>query len=83
MSLSRTAAEDIEIAGTVDLAEVSGSETFVHVVHGDTSLVVQEEGVHSIGIGTEICVFLDPDNLFAFDGAGRLVAAPQGAGARA
>jgi glycerol transport system ATP-binding protein len=77
LSLSRTAADDIEIDGTVDLAEVSGSETFVHVVHGETSLVVQEKGVHSIGIGKDIRVFLDPDYLFAFDGAGRLVAAPQ------
>jgi glycerol transport system ATP-binding protein len=83
LSLSRAATEDIEIQGTVDLAEVSGSETFVHVVHGDTSLVVQEEGVHSIGIGKEIRVFLDPDNLFAFDGGGRLVAAPRGVGGRA
>ena len=77
LSLSRTAADDIEIDGTVDLAEVSGSETFVHVVHGETSLVVQEKGVHSIGIGKDIRVFLDPDYLFAFDGAGKLVAAPQ------
>jgi len=83
LSLSRTGADDIEIDGTVDLAEVSGSETFVHVVHGETSLVVQEKGVHSIGIGKDIRVFLDPDYLFAFDGAGRLVAAPGGAPAPA
>jgi glycerol transport system ATP-binding protein len=83
LSLSRAAAEDIEIQGTVDLAEVSGSETFVHVVHGDTSLVVQEEGVHSLGIGKDIRVYLDPDNLFAFDGGGRLVASPRGAAGRA
>ena len=82
LSLSRAAAEDIEIQGTVDLAEVSGSETFVHVVHGNTSLVVQEEGVHSLGIGKEIRVYLDPDHLFAFDGVGRLVASPRGATGR-
>ncbi len=83
LSLSRAAAEDIEIQGKVDLAEVSGSETFVHVVHGDTSLVVQEEGVHSLGIGKDIRVYLDPDNLFAFDGGGRLVASPHAAVGRA
>jgi glycerol transport system ATP-binding protein len=81
LSLKRTAPGQIAFQGSVDLAEVSGSETFVRVDHGGLSWIVQEEGVHSIGIGTRIEVFLDPSHIFAFDAAGRLVASPDGGGA--
>lgn len=76
LSLKRTAADQVAFRGSVDLAEVSGSETFVRVDHNGLSWIVQEEGVHSIGIGTQIEVFLDPRHIFAFDEAGCLVASP-------
>jgi len=76
LSLKRSAPTQIGFHASVDLAEVSGSETFVRVEHGGLAWIVQEEGVHTIGIGTQIEVFLDPMHIFAFDGSGRLVASP-------
>lgn len=60
----------------VELAEISGSETFIHATHNGVSWVVQEEGVHSLRLGQEIQVFMSPRHLYAFDEAGRLAAAP-------
>jgi glycerol transport system ATP-binding protein len=75
--IARRSADDVEIAGTVELAEISGSETFIYVRHGDALWVVQELGVHTLGIDQEIRVYVDPRYIFAFDDAGRLVAAPE------
>jgi glycerol transport system ATP-binding protein len=73
---------DVAVPGEVEVAELSGSETYVHLRHGEASWVVQEAGVHPFGLGEGITVYLNPANLFAFDLEGRLVAAP-GHGARA
>ena len=68
--------DQLEISAKVELAEISGSETFIHAAHSGTSWVVQEEGVHSLGLGEEIRVFVEPRHLFVFDQDGGLVAAP-------
>jgi len=77
LSLLTEVAGGVELPAQVELAEVSGSETFIHVRHGDTALVVQEEGLHTIDVDREARVFLDPRFLFVFDPAGPLVAAPE------
>lgn len=74
LSVARCSADDIEIRGTVELAEVSGSETFIHISHNGCHWVVQEEGVHLAGIGQEITVFFHPLHVFAFATDGSLVA---------
>ena len=76
ISISRSAADDVAIKAVTELAEVSGSETFIHVGHHDTSWVIQEEGVHSLGLGRQIQVFVNPRHIFAFDDQGQLAAAP-------
>ncbi|MGI9419463.1 MAG: ABC transporter ATP-binding protein [Geminicoccaceae bacterium] len=75
-ALSRRGENDIEIAATADLAEVSGSETFVHLKHAGADWVVQEEGVHSLRIGEPIKVYLKPERLFLFGEDGLLKASP-------
>ena len=77
LALARSAAEDIEIRAKVDLSELSGSETFIHVNHHHVTWVVQEEGVYKVGLGREIKVFLNPRHFFAFDESGKLVASPE------
>mgnify|MGYP002760846393 FL=1 len=67
------------LTGEVEVAEIAGSETYIHVSHGEAAWVVQVEGVHAFGLGDPITVYIDPDRLFAFDSAGRLVAAPASA----
>jgi glycerol transport system ATP-binding protein len=66
----------IAIPGEVELAEISGSETFVHVHHNEVSWVVQQEGVHTYRLGEAVELHLDPAWLYAFAEDGALRAAP-------
>lgn len=74
--LDRRDAADAVIPAVIELAEVNGSETFIHVAYAGSPLVVQEEGVVSVGLKDVVEVFVNPRHIFAFDADGRLVAAP-------
>ncbi len=65
------------LAGEVELSEVNGSETFVHVFAGDSSFVVECEGVHAMPVGLAVRLGVNPANLFAFSNAGNLLALPE------
>ncbi len=75
--VSRQASEDLAFEATVELAEISGSETFIHAAHSGVFWVVQEEGVHTLALGETLTVYVRPGHLYAFDLDGRLVAAPE------
>lgn len=74
--LSRTGKEDLEIQATVELSEINGSETFIHVDCGYCQMVVQEDGVRSARIGAEIKVYVSPSCFFVYNKEGNLVASP-------
>ena len=74
--LNRQTKADIQLNAKVKLAEINGSETFVHVDFFGDRLVVQEVGIRSARIGSETMVFIDPACFFVFSGAGDLVLAP-------
>jgi glycerol transport system ATP-binding protein len=74
--VSRRSDEDVEIPAIVELTEINGSETFIHVKHGSDQLVVQEKGVRSVRIGQKITVYVSPSCFFVYDDAGALVASP-------
>lgn len=79
LGLTRRGPDDLALDAVVELSEISGSETFVHVRHGNLPLVVQGAGVHGFELDQAITLHLDPARLFAFDRAGALVAAPDSA----
>lgn len=81
LQLERGKESDIEFLTSVDLAEISGSETFVHVVHDGGTWTVQVPGIRNYRIDEQVQVYVDPDRLFVFDLAGRLVASPDNASA--
>src|SRR3954466_7339534 len=60
----------------VSVTEITGSESFVHLRRGDSNWVAVLQGVHEFAPGDTLDAALDPDDLFVFDNAGRLVAAP-------
>ncbi len=80
LSTRRRHAGDLAFDATVELAEVNGSETFLHVVHSGVAWVVQEEGVHLHPLGGTVRVFLDPAHLFVFSERGALEVAPANRG---
>ena len=77
LALASTAADDLAIDSQVELAELNGSETFIHIVHHGVHWVVQEKGVHSVQLGETLRVYFNPRHLFAFDRNGGLVASPE------
>jgi len=61
----------------VELAEISGSDTFVHLHSPVGELVAQLTGVHNLDLGTALTLHLDPRQVFVFDAAGPLLRAAQ------
>jgi glycerol transport system ATP-binding protein len=60
----------------VAVTEITGSESFVHLKRGEANWVAVLQGVHEFAPGDTLDAALDPDDLFVFDDAGRLLAAP-------
>src|SRR6201995_3397150 len=61
---------------TVTVTEITGSESFVHLHREDADWVAVLHGVHEYEPGETLQAVLNPDNVFVFDAAGRLVASP-------
>ncbi|MDA9114776.1 MAG: ABC transporter ATP-binding protein [Burkholderiaceae bacterium] len=72
----RPRANDIEVSTTVELAEISGSDTFLHLKSELGELVAQLTGVHNVRIGVALLVYLDLSQAYLFDEAGALLLAP-------
>jgi glycerol transport system ATP-binding protein len=62
---------------TVAVTEITGSESFVHLKRDASNWVAVLQGVHEFVPGQILDAVLDPANLFVFDAADRLVAAPK------
>jgi glycerol transport system ATP-binding protein len=67
---------DVALQGKVELAEISGSDTFVHVDSAVGEVVAQLTGVHYFDLGAPITLYLDPAQVHVFDAAGSLLVAP-------
>ncbi len=72
----QTRAGDLALPGTVELAEISGSDTFVHVQTQIGELVAQLTGVHLFSIGAAVTLYVNPAHAYVFDAAGDLLVAP-------
>lgn len=60
----------------VALAEISGSDTFVHVSTPLGSMVAQVPGVHVIELGVRLPIYLQPSLAYVFDQDQKLIHAP-------
>ncbi|UGY01111.1 ABC transporter ATP-binding protein [Bradyrhizobium quebecense] len=65
-----------KFSATVTVTEITGSESFVHVHVHDSNWVAVLHGVHEYEPGQVLEAALDPENIFVFDAADRLVASP-------
>ena len=68
---------DVALPGKVELAEISGSDTFVHVTTGVGEVVAQLGGVHVFALGEPITLYLNPTQVHVFDAEGALLLAPR------
>jgi glycerol transport system ATP-binding protein len=67
---------DIALAGKVELAEISGSDTFVHVDTAVGELVAQLTGVHRFELGASITLYFSASQAYVFDASEKLARAP-------
>jgi glycerol transport system ATP-binding protein len=77
LSLTRTSPAQAEICGRVELAEISGSETYVHLAREGLALIAQAPGVHEIALNEALRLYVDPAELLGFDPTGALLFAPE------
>ena len=73
---------DVALPGKVELAEISGSDTFVHVSTLVGEVVAQLTGVHYFELGTQVTLYLSAAQVYVFDAQGMLLLAPVRGGGR-
>ncbi|MGL4235193.1 ABC transporter ATP-binding protein [Tabrizicola sp.] len=74
VTLNRHSGEAVEFRCAVGATEITGSETFVHLTHGEDRWVGLVHGVHPMPAGTQASIWLDPAHVYLFDNTGRLAA---------
>ena len=62
--------------GVVKVTELTGSESFIHVDAGHGTWVCLARGVHEVVPGAPVEVHIDTRQIFVFDAAGQIAAAP-------
>ena len=67
----------VAVPGRVALAELSGSDTFVHADTAVGNLVAQFAGVLDLQLGAPVTLHLLPGQLYLFDADGRRIHAPR------
>lgn len=68
--------QDIVLRGKVELAEISGSGTFVHLSSSIGNLVAHVTGLHHFDIGADLALYFASSAAFVFDVQGGLLLAP-------
>ncbi len=76
LSLSQSNTDDIVLNVKVDVAEISGSETFLHMYDKHSHMVAQLSGVHVFRPDEGVKVYLPLHKLFVFDMEGKMIQAP-------
>lgn len=76
ISLSPRTQDDIEVEMIVDLAEISGSETFLHVRSDRFHMTVHLEGVHEFAVDAPVTLYFPTRKVYAFDRQGAAVHVP-------
>lgn len=67
----------IGLPGVVKLAEISGSDTYVHAQTAAGDVVAQLPGVHRYTLDQRLQLYFDPAQTYAFGAGGALLAAPR------
>ena len=71
---SRTNGDALEVRARVLLAELSGSESIVHVGIGGHTWVSQSHGVHAVEVGVDEPMYVQTDRFYYFGDNGALLA---------
>jgi glycerol transport system ATP-binding protein len=75
LRIERLSTDDLAFHAHLSVTELTGSESFLHLDHGDQRWVALVHGVHDLPSGAAREVFVDPAHVYLFDEDDRLVAA--------
>ncbi|SFF18865.1 carbohydrate ABC transporter ATP-binding protein, CUT1 family [Sulfitobacter brevis] len=75
LELQRQSPTALEFTGKLNVTEITGSETFVHLNHQGENWVGLVHGVKNLKIGSALSVYLDPKHIYIFAENGTSVAA--------
>lgn len=73
---------DNTIKATIDVTEISGSDTYVHCEVAGQPWVAVETGVHEYDLGAVVELQFDPRALFVFDQNNQLIHSPESGSAQ-
>jgi glycerol transport system ATP-binding protein len=77
LALSPPIPVPVKVLGEVAVAELSGSDSFLHVdTEGGERWLALLAGVHEHAPGERIAIYLDPERFYVFDSRDELVAGP-------
>ncbi|WP_300532067.1 ABC transporter ATP-binding protein [uncultured Mameliella sp.] len=74
LEIGKHAPDAMEFKAALNVTELTGSETFVHLDHHGERWVGLIHGVHDLTLGEELSVWLDPRHVYIFGEDGQLVA---------
>jgi glycerol transport system ATP-binding protein len=69
----RHTADAMKFTALLNVTEITGSETFIHLAHHGEKWVGLIHGVHDLELGQPIDVYLDPSHVYIFAEDGTLV----------
>jgi glycerol transport system ATP-binding protein len=74
LQLNKHSGSAVEFKCKVAVTEITGSESFLHLLHGSDRWVGMVHGVHDLAPGSDVSVWLDPAHIYVFAKDGALVA---------
>ena len=72
----KAGAATVPLVGEIELAEISGSDSYLYARTALGEVIAQRPGVTRLDIGQRVDLFVDTRGLYLFDDAGRLLLAP-------
>jgi len=66
LELIKHTGNTIKFSAHLDVTEITGSETFLHISYGKDSWVGLVHGVHNLEYNSKLCVYLDTRHIFIF-----------------
>jgi glycerol transport system ATP-binding protein len=77
LKLDRPSRDALAFKVEVAVSEITGSESFVHVKHGEDRWVALVHGVREPELGSQIEVYVEPHHLYIFGEDEEMIIAPQ------
>ena len=74
LELNKHSANAVELPCLLSVTEITGSETFLHLMHGPDRWVGLVHGVQNLAPGAAVSVWLDPTHVYLFNESGALAA---------